>query len=1018
MKTNLFLILCLLASCSLCSQTIEYYDADWKRLSSEESASFYREIDYDRNGQPIGIVKDYYITGELQFVGELVTVNPDTLNGLCIWYYQNGQRRKEASYQKGVLISSVRNWSVEGKEEGVLDESGFFFSADYRDAELVALSQEVRQSLSAESTSIKILFLEGFKRIEGGNFEDGLRLFRLVHDFSKIAQNDRYIAISYNNIGGVYDSQGKYAKALVWYNMAEPILKRLGFEAELAILFNNKGVIYRALGNYPEALNWYAKAKNIQSKLDLESDLARSYNNIGMLNRFQGNFTEALDWFDKAKSIQEKLEPKNELANSYHNIAAVYRELGEYDQAMIWFTKSREIRERLGLEVDLVVTYNNIGELSFFQGDHDRALGWFNKALEIGIRLGLEIDLAISCKNIGELYRLQGSDEKALYWLSNAHEIQTRLGLELDLLITKNNIGLIYQSVDSHAEALEWFDQAKEIGERLGLKVELGTLYGNIARTFYDSSLLDSALIYAQTSIHLNERTRQLNKGQIHRWLFVNKNLNVAEIAVNAAIQVDKPALAFEVAEGLRSRSLSDLLSEKTMSISSLPAGISEDKRLVKRELSSVNLQLAQQIPVERRRELILIRDSLYRRHLAIEDRIRLLAPEFADLSYPEPVSINQTQNVLADDEILIEYYLGAVQSYAFCVTKDSFKTVPLFGVSAIGTLIQEFKSQYLTKQKKAIVRGDKLQEDLLNTEFAFFANSLHKLLWEPLKLREFTSNKRVLLVPDGTLHYLPFELLIPKKEKQDFQNYNYLIRDYEISYYPSATVFHLERKNERKPVVAAQEFLGVGVADFSNNNCYEESREIFHPLPHSTSELKTIAKNYIDQDSRILVDLEASEENFKRENLENYKRLHFSTHSVVNAENPAFSRILLHPSDEEDGCLNLYEFFELEFNADLITFSACGTGLGKLLKGEGMMGFTRALMYAGTPSVILSLWEVADESTNQLYIDYYSRLTKDGSDKYAPLRAAQLKMIDSGEYSNPYYWAPFVFIGGRESKF
>ena len=101
-----------------------------------------------------------------------------------------------------------------------------------------------------------------------------------------------------------------------------------------------------------------------------------------------------------------------------------------------------------------------------------------------------------------------------------------------------------------------------------------------------------------------------------------------------------------------------------------------------------------------------------------------------------------------------------------------------------------------------------------------------------------------------------------------------------------------------------------------------------------------------------------------------------------------------------------------MEFNADLVILSACETGLGKLVRGEGMVGFTRALMYAGTPSVILSLWEVGDNSTKELFVDYYGRLAQDGKEKYKPLRQVQLDMIERGKYANPYYWAPFVFIG------
>ena len=288
----------------------------------------------------------------------------------------------------------------------------------------------------------------------------------------------------------------------------------------------------------------------------------------------------------------------------------------------------------------------------------------------------------------------------------------------------------------------------------------------------------------------------------------------------------------------------------------------------------------------------------------------------------------------------------------------------------------------------------------------------MYQKIWAPLDSTGLLKDKEVILVPDGFLNYLPFELLVRDSTQKSFQDYQYLVKKHSISYYPSATVLHFERTKEKSDPKPMKDFFGLAVSNFENALCTEDGKPL-NNLDNTTSSVESIQNYFSPVKSTTILNDSANRNDFSSLDLKNYRYLHFATHGQINSERPEFSNILLH-----DACLNLYEIFDLEFYADLVTLSACETGLGKLVRGEGMVGFTRALMYAGTPSVVLSLWEVSDDSTKDLFVNYYSKLSKDDSDKYAPLRDTQLQMIESGKYSNPYYWAPFVFIGERGSKF
>ncbi len=186
--------------------------------------------------------------------------------------------------------------------------------------------------------------------------------------------------------------------------------------------------------------------------------------------------------------------------------------------------------------------------------------------------------------------------------------------------------------------------------------------------------------------------------------------------------------------------------------------------------------------------------------------------------------------------------------------------------------------------------------------------------------------------------------------------------------------------------------------------------------LPGSKKEIHDIENLFKEKgrDTYSAIGKQATETYLKNENLSDYKYIHIATHGIVDTEEPKLSGILLYPKDtENDGILFSGEIYDLELNADLTVLSACETGLGKLSKSEGIIGLSRALMYAGSDNTIVSLWKVSDASTNNLMVDFYKNLLEDEEDKAKALHSAKLKMIEEGEnFAHPFFWSPFVLIG------
>ncbi|MBC7365020.1 MAG: CHAT domain-containing protein, partial [Candidatus Aminicenantes bacterium] len=278
----------------------------------------------------------------------------------------------------------------------------------------------------------------------------------------------------------------------------------------------------------------------------------------------------------------------------------------------------------------------------------------------------------------------------------------------------------------------------------------------------------------------------------------------------------------------------------------------------------------------------------------------------------------------------------------------------------------------------------------------------------------------RLVIIPDGLLHYLPFETLVvtegPNKEC-------YLIEKYPVSYLPSLAA--LSRMRERRERTFRKKFLGVG------NPAYEAEQKSWldsylnlqsngwqrvsnlSPLPYSQVELKEIAGFFSAGDYDLLLKKRASEENLKKTDLRDYQVIHFACHGVADEENPLRSSLLLCPGQhgQEDGFLTVREIYNLRLASDLVVLSACESSRGTVIKKEGVIGFPRLFLLIGSRSVLSTLWSVNDRTTSEFMRLFYRELLA-GRDKDEALRKTKVNFITSTGNYHPYYWAPFILSG------
>jgi len=553
---------------------------------------------------------------------------------------------------------------------------------------------------------------------------------------------------------------------------------------------------------------------------------------------------------------------------------------------------------------------------------------------------------------------------------------------------------------------------------------------------------------------------------------------SLAEMALLAAPATGGPlegqalayaADAFKILEQGRARSLLDMLGESGADITE---GVPPD--LLKRKQDNLDRQqeIAQQLegvtavegeekPSTDKLEGEL--ETLSTDYDAIENQIRAASPKYAALTAPQPLTLAEVQQRVLDDKTaLLEYSLGDERSYLWAVTPTSAALFKLPARSEVERQADALRSSLIPpKLQSRIVgidladaqRGLSLTSDPaaltgLAAAFATASNTLYKTAVEPAA--KIVGDRRLLIVADGRLNYVPFESLITTAGGSDYSTLSYLIKTNEIVYAPSASVVAVIRQGAVKPtgkslLLVADPVFNTGdprakgvaagaqaSADTRGLSLSSAVTDVAGPpaggaapagsfqllrLPGTRLEAEQIARftRASGGQADIWLDLDANEANMTTRDIKKYRVIHIATHGLLNPERPQFTGIVLSLVGNKtgDGFLRTDEVFNLKLGGSLVMLSACQTGLGKEKRGEGVIGLTRAFMYAGAPTVGVSLWSVSDKSTADLMTDFYKRLlsTPDASPT-GSMRAAQIAMIEGKKYSAPYHWAPFVLVG------
>jgi tetratricopeptide (TPR) repeat protein/CHAT domain-containing protein len=924
----------------------------------------------------------------------------------------------------------------------------------------LALSREVGDK-SGEAGIINNI---GLFYSDSGDKQQALKFYNQALALSRQVGDKNQEATTLNNIGSVYSDLGDKQQALKFYNQALLLLREIQYKSGEAKTLNNIGLVYDDLGDKQQALKFYNLALPLRREVGDKSGEARTLNNIGLVYNSLGDKQQALKFYNLALPLSREVEYKSGEAKTLHNIGVVYDSLGDKQQALKFYNLALSLNREVGDKSTEAVILNSISLAYNSLGDKEEALKNLNQALPLSRQVGDKSTEAITLNNIGGIYNDLQDKQKALKFYNQALPLRREVEDKGGEAITLNNIAGIYNDLGDKQQALKLSKKALPLMREVGDKSGEATVLSNIAWVYRDNGNLQAALANSKAAIDIIEDLRTKVDSNDLRTSYFATQQDTYKVHIDILMQLHRqnPSKGYDIqalntSEKARARGLLELLTEANADIrkGANPQLIAQEKQLQQKIEAKEKLRFeivndknkkndpASQAAAQRLEKEIQNHIFEYKQLTA---KIKQSNPEYAALKYPEPLNLQQIQQQLDKDTVLLQYSLGEKRSYLWTVTPDSLDSYELPKREKIETAANKFKELLKKCAKLQNEMGINCHKDLKAEqkakdfqEITQAATELSKLVFAPVSGK--LAKKRLVIVADGALLEIPFAALSEPNQT----NYQPLLVNRDIVNLPSVSAIAIHRSELKQRQTAPKTLAVLADAVFSNNDervtgkppalapeldltrsllqqaAKSLNRAGWGRLKGTRTEAKEILESVLKfvpaSETLQAFDFDANYNWVTDKRLKQYRFIHLATHGFAHPDNPELSRILLSAVDKQNKPLDrvnllLGDIFNLDWGADLVVLSACETGLGKGVPGEGLIGLTRGLMYAGAEHAVISLWQVDDTATSKLIPQMYKAILEKNLSPAKALRQAQLQMWQKKEWRNPYYWAAFTSQG------
>lgn len=874
---------------------------------------------------------------------------------------------------------------------------------------------------------------------------DPQRALSLLQKALKLAQgidDVRGVSSIRLKIASVLQDAARYDQALALLKDTLDMMRRQGDRRGELWALGEMGIIQVKTEDYEHALESLHRAVQLRSELGLAPSQTRDLDfYLGEIYDGFKDYERALDHYHKALDLAQLSASNSVLGRIYHRIGNIYYQIDEFEKAREFY----EDALRLNSETKNVTMQKSelirLGDIFSKLGKPDEALRYQLKALALTKEAGDPRTESRILTRIGTLYQVLGRPRIALEYYREAQEKRTQIGDRRGVCENLLQIALVRSILGDFDDSVASLKSAFEIAHGTDDRGMLWKAYFIMGRALQGKGRTGEALESYRKAIDVLEamETDIVEESEEDTFIFGGKTaLFETTLSVLMKLARQDPGGAYDnqalrIVERLKAATFDNMLSRTNVpSFSDLPQDLLIKEKSLRLGLKKLNERLLAELSREKQNQAQI--EKLVEERRAKEKAFQKLKvimekdhPAYAAVKYPRLPSVLQLQKEVIDpDEAILEYMVTRSRTYIFAIDKSRFNTYSI-----------DYSLKDLERDVDALMRP-LYRADTRESWDPSVAYRIYSRVIKPVE-HFLTGKKAVMVIPHGPLSTLPFEILVcsPEHAEKRFwsakERPTYLVEKHAFCYAPTASLFSYLRTRKRQ-TNPGWSMVAFGDAIYNEKSAKAELNtgaerlltafgqqtkgtrdESLQPLPGARREISEIAK-IVGGPVQAYFGAQATETLFKKADLSRYGYIHLATHGLLLTppgklwQQPAIV-FSLYGDAENDGFLQLGEVYGLKLNADLVVLSSClSPGAGSTGMYNGLLGLSQAFLVAGADSVILSMWQVNDESTAKLFIKMYEKLKE--KSKAEAMRQAKLALIAERSTSHPYYWGPFVLMG------
>ncbi|HBY56467.1 MAG TPA: hypothetical protein DEG96_01160 [Candidatus Atribacteria bacterium] len=845
-------------------------------------------------------------------------------------------------------------------------------------AQLAYQLAEQLQDISGKASTFLSLGIISFYR---GDLEKAEKYFLDSCDLATRAENVEITALSLNNLAYVYVERGDYQKAQQVCESSLQVSLENGFKCgEFAAKLSLARLSHEAWGDSNQALQYLIDGQRLAWEMELGYQEAWVLNNMGIIYLDKGDFENARKVLEEAEELIQLYNMPGDIG-VYTNLGSLYLQTNDLKKAENYITRVLRLATNLNYPLTIADAWMNLGVVYNNEERYKDAIAAYTEAMKIYEKLNIQPRIAALMNNFASLNQHLGNLELALESQLEALRIHQELNMPFDLALDYGNLGTIYLDMKEVTKSEEYFKKSLELAQKLNYSQMIWYCQTGLGRILLEQGKREESLTYFKQAIDILEGLREkLTSAEMKRGFFENKLL-AYDLTIEVLWDLGRFEEAFDYTERARARSFLDILGGAILEVKDKDKEMFSKLQDVETRITSLQEKERQERskPTEQQNtayleELQKIQKKLQQIYYQVKEDLNYYSPEVASLVTINPLTLDKIRGILDKEIVLLDYYNTEDRILVWAIEQGGVKTkeISIKDIN-LNKKIEEARKAFTATE------GD--------YDYQKICEELYRILFTPVEA--LIGDKTTIgIIPHRSLFYLPFQAL---KGEDGF-----LVDRYNLFYVPSASVYYYclgkNRGNQ-------ESYLGFGNPSFEGTD--------LPSLPLSAEEVKITARNFIYND--VFIGKEATETKFK-EICSNFDVIHLSTHGLADDQRPLYSIICLAKDEKNDGEVRAYEVFSLDLKANLVALGACETGLGKLSEAEGLIGLVRSFLYAGTPTVIASLWSVFDRPTMELFIKFFGYWKQEGMAKVEALGRAQRELAQ--EYGLPVAWAGFILIG------